>query len=124
MANSARYRHIGIHLPFQVTEDPTNTWTIDDKITSDGFILVEKVMDNEYVVQSVRTGDLFVNKLYTRAENRYDRPGEVRISTAPNADCQLPGPYRLGLKGVNTINFAELICWQRFPTGAWSLYFR
>lgn len=58
------YRHRGVHIPFVDAEGDQNQWSSNDDIQKDGFILIDVFGGRRiFLVQSVRTGDLFVNKV-------------------------------------------------------------
>jgi hypothetical protein len=62
------YRHRGVHIPF-VEADENNQWSSDDSIQADGFLFVNDLAYRLSHVQSVRTGDLFVNKVIRPGNN-------------------------------------------------------
>lgn len=55
-------------MPF-VDADADNQWPSDDYIQPDGFLFCEKFNPNTFLVQSVRNGDLFVNKVLQPGSN-------------------------------------------------------
>ncbi|KAI0910345.1 hypothetical protein F4823DRAFT_561977 [Ustulina deusta] len=123
------YRHRGVLIPFN-NRDDNNQWSSDSRIQEEGFIFVDCLSPNVFVVQSVQTGRIFINKVM-RADNREDpdldcrRPDEqaeeLRISTAPQAEYRLPGARRVGR--IPRTYFSELALWQDIGNGTYSLYF-
>ncbi|KAI1109890.1 hypothetical protein F5Y14DRAFT_466257 [Nemania sp. NC0429] len=117
------YRHRGVHIPF-VDAGPNNQWSLNDSIQADGFIFCTEFKKNLYLVQSVRTGDLYVNKILERDEdgNLNDEVEELRISTAPHAKGRLIGPQLV--RQMWRTYFNELELWQNIADGTSSLYLR
>ncbi|RWA12776.1 hypothetical protein EKO27_g2351, partial [Xylaria grammica] len=101
------YRHPGVHIPF-VEANADRQWSSDDAIYKQGFLFVDSVRKDKVVsVQSVETGQLYINKiLEPDPHDDYRDPDEqaqeIRISTAP------------GAKDL----------WQDIGNGAYSLYFK
>jgi hypothetical protein len=59
------YRHCGVHIPFAAAQPP-NQWSSNNRIQENGFIFIDSFElqgQNIFYVQSVKTEDLFVNKL-------------------------------------------------------------
>ncbi|KAJ8122808.1 hypothetical protein O1611_g9747 [Lasiodiplodia mahajangana] len=122
------YRHRGVLIPFEQA-DAANQWSSDDDIQADGFLYINVIQYRVYVVQSVRTGDLYINKvlpadLFEDVSRRNRGPEqlaeELRISTAPAAERRLPGP--LMVQGVMRTYFNEVSLWQNIGGGTYSLY--
>ncbi|KAI3331720.1 hypothetical protein HD806DRAFT_546068 [Xylariaceae sp. AK1471] len=115
------YRHRGVHIPF-VPADEENQWSSDTDIPKGGFIFIHRLKGNVLSVQSVGTGDIFINKLLQpdRTRNKTEQAEELRISTAPDAERRLLGP--LLVRGVMRTYFNELALWQRIGDGTYSLY--
>ncbi|KAI0016132.1 hypothetical protein F4780DRAFT_707335 [Xylariomycetidae sp. FL0641] len=93
----------------------------------DGFIFIQSFLDNVFLVQSVRTGDSYVNKiLRDESSGEEPRPAVIRFSTTPAATQQLPSPVNIG--GVARSYFQELVLWKRVwddrGIDTYSMYFR
>ncbi len=56
------YRHRGVLIPFN-NRDDNNQWSSDSRIQEEGFIFVDCLSLNVFVVQSVQTGRIFINKV-------------------------------------------------------------
>lgn len=153
-SSSRPYTHTGILLPIQSrTNDQgraaiTSEWptprgnnnrqtpkrrrTDHTHIAEDGFILVDALRtggnkDNLFLVQSVSTGDLFINKIAQRVDIA---PLELRVSTAGYTD--VPGDQDRGVQGRLSRDARwcnQLRFWQKLKEAvpgrgpAYSLYF-
>ncbi|KAI1212014.1 uncharacterized protein F4807DRAFT_417270 [Annulohypoxylon truncatum] len=118
------YRHPGVYIPYtNAGIGPHDWWTSDPRITENGFIYVDSLgRDRVLLVQSVSTGELFVNKIIRATEFQTVLPAELRISTTPEADCPLPTPHIV--EGKLRRQFDECVAWQWFNDGTYSMYFR
>ncbi|KAH8158608.1 hypothetical protein CIB48_g9638 [Xylaria polymorpha] len=56
------YRHLGVFIPFSAVSDD-DQWSSEANIERDGFIYQDLLGPHIFSVQSVSTGDLFVNKI-------------------------------------------------------------
>ncbi|KAI0535806.1 hypothetical protein GGR58DRAFT_529071 [Xylaria digitata] len=131
MIEQRPYRHYGIHIPF-VDSEHESQWSADDAIFQQGFIFIDHIIGtNAFIVQSVGTGQLYVNKLVEPdnyadpAQNArlIDEPSEeLRISTAPYAQFRLLEP--LMVRGIRRTYFVELDLHQDIGNGTDSLYFK
>lgn len=164
-ARNARrnYRQIGVLLPLEREDDnqPQGRVMQDarvprkDECMNDGFLFVRSIVMGSatkfalngnriksdksiFVVQSVSTGELFVNKLLERpwdpVESLSSPPPELRVSTYRHAvgdpTIDLPGnnPNDIHRKGVlpNAPYFNKLRFWQeldpRDPTSDCTVY--
>ncbi|TRX94066.1 hypothetical protein FHL15_005144 [Xylaria flabelliformis] len=59
------YRHLGVFLPFSFLENDDG-WSFDEDIEREGFIYMERLKKRIFVVQSIATGGIFVNKILLR----------------------------------------------------------
>lgn len=115
------YQHYGVLLPYADSGFPS--WTSDNRIEKDGFILLKRLQYNVFALQSVNTGELVVNKLLGRYQySQYDTPEDLRVSTAPDAVKPLPEPIEIN--GVERVHFQEMKLWQKLPGENYSLYTR
>ncbi|RYC62824.1 hypothetical protein CHU98_g3388 [Xylaria longipes] len=123
------YRHRGVYIPFAEADDGKIQWSSNDDIQKDGFILINSIKNTIFMLQSVRTGDLFVNKVEAPGGDRGDGivpnrevPPDLRISNAPGADGPLIGP--LEVEGRMRIYFSEVVLWQCIGPNTYSIYFK
>ncbi|KAK2604568.1 hypothetical protein N8I77_007485 [Diaporthe amygdali] len=163
LRNSKRlYNQIGVFLPFESEGDDDRVMedsrvARDDRFMDNGFLFVKsikmgmngkfnafgnRVSDKSiFIVQSVSTGELFINKLMERPWNDSTKtsspPLELRVSTYPHttgdADIDLPdnGGDDVHRKGLlpDLLYFNKLRFWQELddPMEAdysiYSLYF-
>ncbi|KAK8016860.1 hypothetical protein PG993_015049 [Apiospora rasikravindrae] len=81
---STPYNDIGIYLPYHNCGHG-NQWAHEEKLYADGFLLVEAVSRNEFVVQSLGNGKLYLNKLLQGGGKDFvgPRPPELKVSTSP-----------------------------------------
>ncbi|KAK8072841.1 hypothetical protein PG996_006189 [Apiospora saccharicola] len=77
------YHDIGVYLPYY-NAGRGNQWSHEEKLHDQGFLLVEARSRNEFVVQSVGNGKLYVNKLLEGGGKDFvgPRPPELKVSTA------------------------------------------
>ncbi|KAI0547100.1 hypothetical protein F4679DRAFT_586834 [Xylaria curta] len=82
-----------------------------------------------FVVQSVRTGDIFVNKVLEPGKladgdplPEEEVPHDLRLSTAPGVEGPLIGP--LQVRGKMRTYFSEVALWQKIGHNAYSIYFK
>jgi hypothetical protein len=54
------YRHLGVHIPYTAAN---NQWSSNKNIERDGFIYINWILGHIFTLQSVVTGDIFVNKI-------------------------------------------------------------
>jgi hypothetical protein len=54
------YRHLGVHIPYTASD---NQWSSNGNIEDDGFIYIDDIKRVVLSMQSVRTGDIFINKI-------------------------------------------------------------
>ncbi|TRX94240.1 hypothetical protein FHL15_005008 [Xylaria flabelliformis] len=127
------YRHRGVYIPFADAEYVDQQWSSDDNIQKDGFIFIDGNGHRLSIVQSVCTGDIFLNKVLipeTEGLKKLDGrvvPEEVvtadlRMSTAPNVEGPLIGP--LEVRGKMRTYFSEVALWQNMGHNAYSIYFK
>ncbi|KAK8075593.1 hypothetical protein PG997_010256 [Apiospora hydei] len=83
-SRSTPYNDIGIYLPYH-NAGHGNQWAHDEKLYSEGFLLVEAVSRNEFVVQSLGNGKLYLHKLLEGGGQDFvgPRPPELKVSTSP-----------------------------------------
>lgn len=120
-ARTRPYCHNGVFIPFAPARKEKNEWFSDKGSLEDGFILVHEVW-GVYVVQSVKTGELFIQKYLRRYNDRNRIPEELRISTCPQAIVRLPRPFTV--ERSERIHFNEMVGWQKHNEGRYILYFR
>lgn len=105
---SRPYTHYGVVIPWASTAP--DQWVLRNKIVQKGFLLVEAIKQGIYVVQSLETGELYVQKTVGPGGYSHNPPEEIRISTYPQALRQLPTPS--SRRGIETIHFSQLVAWQ------------
>ncbi|RYP13738.1 hypothetical protein DL765_006754 [Monosporascus sp. GIB2] len=105
------YRHYGVYLPVEAR--PVQGYTGNVRVP-DGFLLVKYIRHDLFVVQSVASGRLYLNKIRKPDTYNYDLPEELRISTASGAEVELPW---------DSTHFNKLSFWQELDGGYYSLYF-
>ncbi|KAK6859706.1 hypothetical protein PG995_003342 [Apiospora arundinis] len=78
------YHDIGVYLPYCFA-GKGNQWGHDEKLFAEGFLLIEALSRNEFVVQSIGNGKMYLNKLLEGGGKDFTgaRPPELKISTAP-----------------------------------------
>ncbi|KAK7984275.1 hypothetical protein PG989_011677 [Apiospora arundinis] len=78
------YHDIGVYLPYCFA-GKGNQWGHDEKLFGEGFLLIEAISRNEFVVQSIGNGKMYLNKLLEGGGKDFTgaRPPELKISTAP-----------------------------------------
>ncbi|KAI0195558.1 hypothetical protein EV127DRAFT_477279 [Xylaria flabelliformis] len=115
------YRHLGVFLPFSTLQNE-DEWSFDEDIEREGFIYIEKLKKGIFVVQSIATGGIFVNKILRPDDGRGWRPEEFRFSTAPQADRMLPKSCIV--RNRTRIYFIELELWHGLSPRTFSLYLK
>ena len=115
------YKYYGVLLPFGSTAP--DEWIQNWKMVEKDFLYIKSFTHNIFLVQSVGTGELYVQKSLSPRRYVNDEPEELRISTCPQALRRLPRPFKVGR--FETIHFNELVGWQRWPTNNdwYTLYF-
>ncbi|KAI1324211.1 hypothetical protein F5Y16DRAFT_402618 [Xylariaceae sp. FL0255] len=124
MAEQRPYRHRGLKFDFNELGDPNSEWLGDrPELYKDGFLYIKRFKHNVFVFQSCGTGELVINKIVKRTI--YLPPGslpqELRLSTAPIAERQLPG--QLTVRGEPSTYFNRLLMWQEIAEDTYSLWF-
>ncbi|RYP33487.1 hypothetical protein DL767_004765 [Monosporascus sp. MG133] len=107
------YRHYGVYLPVEARPVEGHTGNVR---VPDGFLLVKYIRYDLFVVQSVASGRLYLNKIRKPDTYNYDLPEELRISTASGAEVELPWDWE-------TTHFNKLSFWQELDEGYYSLFF-
>ncbi|KAI0546949.1 hypothetical protein F4679DRAFT_380426 [Xylaria curta] len=118
------YRHLGALLPFYSLE-ADNEWSYDEDIERGGFVYVKKLKKRIFVMHSITTGDVLVNKILKAHPRDYEigwRPEEFRLATAPQADRVLPRSCIVDNR--TRLYFIELELWQDLDHETISLYLR
>ncbi|KAK8122810.1 hypothetical protein PG984_011480 [Apiospora sp. TS-2023a] len=84
LSTTTPYRDIGVYLPYY-NAGRGSQWSHEENLYAEGFLLVEARSRNEFVVQSVGNGRLYVNKLLEGGGKDFvgPRPPELKVSTAP-----------------------------------------
>lgn len=125
------YYHYGIVIPYEQKERNDQYMKSarvkgKERREEEGYILLDAFAPNVFSVQSIATEVLLVNKLVRpwqedRGPAGYyqEVPEELRISTAPIADCRLPQPRVVN--NAETIHFVETFQWQRLDNDVYSI---
>ena len=93
------------------------------KVLEDGFLFIgSSGTFRVFVVQAWADRGMFIQKHVQRGKYWYRVPEEIRISTCPQALVQLPRPYTVD--GVPRIHFNELVAWQKYKDGRYTLYYK
>lgn len=110
MSTDKPYRHTGIYLPYEESEEEWKSPS-HRRIANQGFLLVKFIQtDTLTLVQSIATGGLYIRKLVRKRAYEYDIPPDLRVSSW--GDSRNHKAVALPRQDHN-INFAQLDMWQR-----------